>query len=86
MMWTTESVLVHAFTGSTSVEIPVLCNYDLELAATRYFHALADGEVPLDLHFNGSVYYQAEDGGCRSSRSPGTRPRTSGCRSRPGSG
>ena len=61
MVWSSESVLVHAFKGSTSVEVPVLCNYDLELAATRYFSALPDGEVPLVWHFNGSVYYGGAD-------------------------
>ena len=61
MVWSTEPVLVNAFTGSTTVEVPVLCNYDLELAATRYFSALPDGEVPLIWFFNGSVYYQADD-------------------------
>ena len=61
MVWSTESVLVHAFTGSTSIEVPVLCNYDLEIAATRYFSSLPGGEVPLVWHFNGSVYYQAPD-------------------------
>ena len=61
MVWSTESVLVQAFTGSTSVQVPVLCNYDLELAATKYFSSLPDGEVPLVWHFNGSVYYQAAD-------------------------
>jgi len=61
MVWSTESVLVHAFKGSTAVDVPVLCNFDLELAATRYFSALPDGEVPLVWHFNGSVYYQGPD-------------------------
>ncbi len=63
MVWATESVLVQPFTGRTTVEMKVLCNYDLELAATRYFHAIEGGEVPLALHFNGSVYYAGEDGG-----------------------
>ncbi len=55
------------------VEVEVPCNYDLELAATKYFHSVEDGEIPLAFHINGSVYYQAMTGGCRSSRSPGTR-------------
>ena len=61
MVWSTESVLVNAFSGSTSVEVPVACSYDLELAASRYFSSLDDGEVPLVWHFNGSVYYQSDD-------------------------
>lgn len=61
LAWSTESVMISAFEGSTSVQVPVLCNYDLELAATRYFSSLPDGEVPLVWHFNGSVYYKAPD-------------------------
>jgi hypothetical protein len=62
MLWTIQSVLLPAFRGSTSVEIPVLCNYDVELAATKYFHSVVDGEIPLSFHFNGSVYYSGEGG------------------------
>jgi hypothetical protein len=62
MAWTRVDVLVQPFEGRTRVELPVLCNYDLEVAATGYFRALADGEVPLVFHFNGSVYYEGEGG------------------------
>jgi hypothetical protein len=60
--WTRVDVLVRPFAGSTSVAVPVACNYDLEIAATNYFRSVADGEVPLVFHFNGSVYYEGEDG------------------------
>jgi hypothetical protein len=62
MPWAQVDVLVQPFTGATTVEVPVLCNYDLEIAATGYFRAIVDGEVPLVFHFNGSVYYEGEDG------------------------
>jgi hypothetical protein len=62
MLWTIESILIPAFTGSTSVQIPVLCNYDVELAAAKYFHSVTDGEIPLAFHFNGSVYYAGDEG------------------------
>lgn len=62
MMWTTQSVMVNAFRGKTNVDIPVHCSYDLELAATKYFSELPDGEVPLVMHFNGSVYYSDPGG------------------------
>lgn len=62
MPWTTESVLLRNFRGTTSVDVEVLCNYDLELAATRYFHSVESGEIPLSFHFNGSVYYAGEGG------------------------
>ena len=38
-------------------------HYDLEVAAAKYLHSLPDGEAPLALHFNGTVYYPGEDGG-----------------------
>jgi hypothetical protein len=62
MPWTKVDVLVQSFRGTARVEVPVLCNYDLEIAATNYFHSIADGEVPLVFHFNGGIYYQGEDG------------------------
>ena len=58
--WAKVSALVPGFTGSTTFSIEVPCTYDLELAATKYFYALPDGEVPLDFHFNGMVLYAGE--------------------------
>ena len=52
--------LVHG--AAPAREIEVLCNYDVELAAAKYFHSVTDGEVPLAFHFNGSVYYSGDDG------------------------
>jgi Family of unknown function (DUF6084) len=60
MQWASESVLIPSFTGSTTAQIEVLCNYDVELAAAKYFHSVTDGEIPLAFHFNGSVYYAGE--------------------------
>ncbi len=48
--------------GRRRANIEVLCNYDVELAAAKYFHSVTDGEIPLAFHFNGSVYYATEDG------------------------
>jgi hypothetical protein len=61
MHWTSESLLVPSFRGSTQAEIEVLCNYDVELAAAKFFHSVTEGEVPLAFHFNGSVYYSGGD-------------------------
>jgi hypothetical protein len=63
MVWAQLDVLVPAFTGSTTVSVPIACHYDLELAAAKYLHSLPDGEAPLALHFNGMVYYPGEAGG-----------------------
>jgi hypothetical protein len=62
LVWSQLDVLVPAFTGSSTVPVPVACHYDLELAAAKYLHSLPDGIAPLALHFNGMIYYPGEDG------------------------
>ena len=61
LVWSALDVVVPAFTGRTTVTVPIACHYDLELAAAKYLDSLADGEAPLALHFNGMVYYPGED-------------------------
>jgi hypothetical protein len=63
LVWAKLDVLVPAFTGATTVTVPIACHYDLELAAAKYLHSLRDGEAPLALHFNGMIYYPGADGG-----------------------
>ena len=63
LVWSKLDVLVPAFTGTTTVTVPIACHYDLELAAAKYLHSLPDGEAPLALHFNGMIYYRGESGG-----------------------
>ncbi len=58
----TVGTTVTGFTGATTVELPVPLTYDLDIAATKYFHGLADGEVPLLLLFSGTVYYAGPTG------------------------
>jgi hypothetical protein len=60
--WTSLSLHVPPFTGRTEVELPITCTYDLEVAASRYFSALEDGEVPLEFLFSGTVFYAGADG------------------------
>jgi hypothetical protein len=50
------SVMVPGFTDSTEFEISVPCTYDLEIAATSYFHALAEGVIPFLFLFSGTVF------------------------------
>jgi len=63
LVWSKLDVLVPAFTGMTTVTVPITCHYDLELAAAKYLHSLPDGEAPLAVHFNGMIYYPGEGGG-----------------------
>lgn len=61
-LWTNVSHLTPAFDRSASVELPVPCTYDLEIAAAKYFHSLDDGQIPLLLLFSGTVFARNGDG------------------------
>ena len=39
------------------VELQVPCTFDFNVAATKYFHGLADGDLPLNFLFSGTVFY-----------------------------
>lgn len=58
--WTSVAAMVPPFTGATAFPVEVPCTYDLELAAAKYFYALPDGEVPLAMHFTGTVLFAGE--------------------------
>ena len=68
LLWTHNVLQVPSFTGSTVVDMPVTCTYDLEVVAAKYFHALEGGEVPLEFLFSGSVFYAGEGGGLQVAR------------------
>lgn len=63
LLWTHVSVNIPPFQDTTVVDVPVPCTFDFNVAATKYFHGLADGEVPLCVMFSGSVFYSCEGGG-----------------------
>ena len=73
LVWCQLDVLVPAFTGSTTVTVPIACSYDLELAAAKYLHSLPDGEAPLAMHFNGTIYYPGDHGGLQMVLVPWTK-------------
>lgn len=62
MLWTHASTVVSPFQNTTTVDLPVNCTFDFNVAGTKYFAGLEDGEIPLLLLFSGTVFYEAEDG------------------------
>ncbi|HSV67692.1 MAG TPA: DUF6084 family protein [Mycobacteriales bacterium] len=56
MQFTTVAVLVPAFTGSTEIDVPILCTYDFDVSTAKYFHALEIGEIPLLVLYSGTFY------------------------------
>jgi hypothetical protein len=68
LLWTRATLVVPPFTGSTLVELPVACSYDLDVLATKYLDALAGGEAPLEFLFSGSVFYAGDGGQLQATR------------------
>lgn len=63
LLWTHASLVVPSFQGTTLVDLPVPCSFDFNVAATKYFDGLADGDVPICVQFSGTVFYPAPEGG-----------------------
>jgi len=55
--------IVAGFADRTEAVLVVPCTFDLNVAATKYFYALEDGEVPLLFLFSGTVFYSGAEGG-----------------------
>ncbi|HZD94777.1 MAG TPA: DUF6084 family protein [Candidatus Sulfotelmatobacter sp.] len=62
LLWTHANLVIPGFTGSTVVDLPVPCTFDFNVAATKYFEGLEEGEAPLCLMFSGTVFYAQPDG------------------------
>lgn len=68
LTWARISTVVPPFDDSTEIDLPVPCTRDTELAVTSYFHAVRDGEVPLDFLFSGTVFHDGPDGRLRTAQ------------------
>lgn len=73
MLWTNVTVNVRPFTDSTLFDLHIPCTFDFNVAATKYFHALDAGEVPLALLFSGTIFYDDEERGLQVTQIPWNR-------------
>jgi hypothetical protein len=62
LIWTHASVIVPGFTGTALADIPVPCTFDFNVAATKYFHGVTSGDLPLCFQFSGTVFYMGAEG------------------------
>ena len=83
LLWTHATVVVPGFSGpNTVVDLQVPCTFDFNVAATKYFAGLTDGEIPLNMLFSGTVFYaSATTALCKWLRSRGKRKHDTRCRS-----
>jgi hypothetical protein len=72
-LWCHTNVMAPTFVESTVVDLPVPCTFDFNVASTKYFHSLADGEAPLNLLFSGTVFVESMDAGLQVEQIPWDR-------------
>jgi hypothetical protein len=70
MLWTHSDFVVPGFQGDTLIDLPVHCTFDFNVAATKYFSAVEDGEIPILFQFSGTAFYEGEDGALQVSPIP----------------
>jgi hypothetical protein len=73
LLWTHASVGIGPFTDEIVVDLPVPCTYDFNLAVTKFFHSLGDGEIPLTLLFSGTMFHEGDDGAMQVAQIPWDR-------------
>ncbi|MGA7412718.1 MAG: DUF6084 family protein [Bryobacteraceae bacterium] len=61
-LWTHTQAVVPSFLMRIVTDLHVPCTFDFNVAATKYFAGLQDGDIPLLLMFSGSVFYEGPDG------------------------
>ncbi|HEY2712217.1 MAG TPA: DUF6084 family protein [Chthoniobacterales bacterium] len=61
-LWAHTNTTVPAFQGSAEATLSVPCSYDLNLAATKYFFAIEQDDIPLLFLFSGTIFYAGADG------------------------
>ena len=74
--WVQTALNVAPFEGETLVDVPLPCTYDFDVAHAKYLAALEGGEVPLELLFSGTLFYDDADGRLQTTMVPWDREAT----------
>ncbi len=61
-LWTHTHTTLGPFAGSAEAILPAACTYDLNIAVTKYFYGLEQGDVSLLFLFSGSMFYRTLEG------------------------
>jgi hypothetical protein len=73
LLWMNTTVAVPACTDSVVVDLQLPCTFDFNVAATKYFHALDAGDIPMCIMFSGTVFYQGAEGALQVAQVPWDR-------------
>jgi hypothetical protein len=69
-LWAVTHAKIGRFSGNTKTILPVVCTFDLNVTAAKYFYAIEDGPVPLLFTFSGTTFYATSDGWLQTQQIP----------------
>jgi hypothetical protein len=72
-LWMNTSLSVAGFSDTTIVDLQLPCTFDFNVAATKYFHGLESGDIPLCVMFSGTVFCSDADGLLQAAQIPWDR-------------
>jgi hypothetical protein len=61
LLWMNTSIAVPGFSDNLLVDLQLPCTFDFNVSATKYFHALNGGDIPLCVMFSGTIFYKGAD-------------------------
>ncbi|RAY15707.1 hypothetical protein DPM19_07955 [Actinomadura craniellae] len=70
LLWTHTHLSVPEFSGETRADLLVGCTYDFDAGIVTYFRALAEGDIPLEFLFSGTIFYSGPDGALQAAMIP----------------
>ena len=73
LVWTHLSVNVPGFAEQTAVDLHLPCSMDFEIAASKYFYGLENGNVSATALFSGTIFYTSESGALQIAQIPWDR-------------
>ena len=70
MLWTIQVLKVPAFAEEATIDIPLPCTMDFDVAATKFFYGLEAGVIPISVLFSGTAFYTDESGYLQATQIP----------------
>lgn len=62
LLWANTTTVVSSFEREGSAVLQIPCTFDFNVAITKYFAGIRQGEIPVSFFFSGTIFYAAEDG------------------------
>ena len=70
LLWANTGTVIPAFARETMVDLQVPCTFDFNVATTKYFAGIREGDIPMTCLFSGTVFYDGGEGALQAAQIP----------------